>query len=476
VILVHGTIVTHDAGVGPQAGAVPGATVPGSAVPSGTVPSSAVPSAIIADGALRIEGERITHVGTSADLLTQFPQEERLDAMGQLVMPGFISAHTRPDHLFARALALLPGVVTLTTRRRALEAALSYEDVRYSTLLSCVNAIRTGTTTLFAYHTSPGVLAYSLDAVAEAVLQTGVRTCLSYGATERESATQARRGIEENARFAQRARREPLLAAAMGLDDVALMSPESLSTAVGAAALSGIGFHVTVGGNLTDDRDRRIARNVGLVALLKRLGVLGPRTVIVHPMDLTHAEMDLLREARIWLVANARGSLERPRSPEPLLTYRDHDLRLALGSSGPSTHMPCEMAALYLLYGQALDGHSLLSSRRDGVLARGLSIQDVLNMGISTNGALASAILGAPLGKLAPGALADIIIVDYPGPTEISAQNFGLHLLSLPDSGRVDTVIVHGRVLMRKGTIRTLDTERIIAHSRELAAALWRRL
>jgi cytosine/adenosine deaminase-related metal-dependent hydrolase len=89
---------------------------------------------------------------------------------------------------------------------------------------------------------------------------------------------------------------------------------------------------------------------------------------------------------------------------------------------------------------------------------------------------LASAILGAPVGKLAPGALADIILVDYPGPTEISAENLGLHLLSLPDSGRVDTVIVHGRVVMRRGAIRTLDAERIVARSRELAAALWRRL
>ncbi|MBC7235122.1 MAG: amidohydrolase family protein [Chloroflexi bacterium] len=444
LLIVHGTLITQDA-----------------------------ERRVIPDGALRLVRERIVEVGASTDLLARFPEEERFDAGGMLVMPGFISAHMRPDRAFARG--LMSGPAGAAAAWQALEAALGYEEIRYSTLLSCLNAIRSGTTTLFAYHTTPGVLEYSLDAVAEAVLQSGVRVCLSYGATERESATQARQGIEENARFARRARGEPLLAAAMGLDDVALLTPESLAAAVNAAALSGVGFHITVGGNLMEERERRIARNVGLVGLLKRIGVLGPRTLMAHPMDLTRAEMDTLREARVWMVAHPRASLDRPRSPEPLLFYREQGIRLVLGS-GPYTNMLCEMAALHLLYGQASDGHSLLAVRRDGVGSGGLTRQEVLDIGITNNGAMASLIFGDRLGQLSPGALADIILVSYPGPTAVTAENLPWHLLALADNARVDTVIIHGRIVMRKGVLRTLDEERILSRSRELAAALWARL
>ncbi len=49
---------------------------------------------IIPDGAVRIVEGRITAVGTSAELLAAFPADERLDAGGKVVLPGFVDPHT----------------------------------------------------------------------------------------------------------------------------------------------------------------------------------------------------------------------------------------------------------------------------------------------------------------------------------------------------------------------------------------------
>lgn len=49
---------------------------------------------VIADGAIVIQKGLIEAVGTSADLLRAYPEEERLDASGKVVMPGFIDPHT----------------------------------------------------------------------------------------------------------------------------------------------------------------------------------------------------------------------------------------------------------------------------------------------------------------------------------------------------------------------------------------------
>ena len=50
--------------------------------------------AIIPDGAVLVNGGRIAAVGSSAELLAAYPQEERLEAGGKVVMPGFVDPHT----------------------------------------------------------------------------------------------------------------------------------------------------------------------------------------------------------------------------------------------------------------------------------------------------------------------------------------------------------------------------------------------
>lgn len=49
---------------------------------------------IIPDGAVVVRGGRIYAVGSSAGMLAAYPHEERLDARGRVVMPGFVDPHT----------------------------------------------------------------------------------------------------------------------------------------------------------------------------------------------------------------------------------------------------------------------------------------------------------------------------------------------------------------------------------------------
>ncbi|MDK2980293.1 MAG: imidazolonepropionase [Chloroflexota bacterium] len=49
---------------------------------------------IIPDGAVLIEGETIAAVGDSTTLLSRYPNEERYDASGHAVLPGFVDPHT----------------------------------------------------------------------------------------------------------------------------------------------------------------------------------------------------------------------------------------------------------------------------------------------------------------------------------------------------------------------------------------------
>ena len=49
---------------------------------------------VITDGAVVVRGNTIEAVGASADLLRQFPQEERWDAAGSAALPALVDPHT----------------------------------------------------------------------------------------------------------------------------------------------------------------------------------------------------------------------------------------------------------------------------------------------------------------------------------------------------------------------------------------------
>ncbi|MBI4928061.1 MAG: imidazolonepropionase [Anaerolineae bacterium] len=49
---------------------------------------------LIVDGAVLVRGSHIEVIGSTTELLKQFPSEERIDASGRVVMPGFVDPHT----------------------------------------------------------------------------------------------------------------------------------------------------------------------------------------------------------------------------------------------------------------------------------------------------------------------------------------------------------------------------------------------
>ena len=72
-----------------------------------------------------------------------------------------------------------------------LDQALDEEAVRASAEVMLVDAIRHGTTTLIDHHASPNAIDGSLDVIADAVDQSGLRAVLCYEVTDRDG--QARR-------------------------------------------------------------------------------------------------------------------------------------------------------------------------------------------------------------------------------------------------------------------------------------------
>ncbi|HNM37300.1 MAG TPA: amidohydrolase family protein, partial [Anaerolineales bacterium] len=130
------------------------------------------PNRVLSNYAILIEGGKIKEIGTTKSLTAKHPKVKATDVNGQYVMPGGICAHTHFYGAFARGMAI-PGPAPkdfpeiLKKLWWPLDRSLDAEGVRYSALVSIVDAIKHGTTTLIDHHASPNTIDGSLDVIAD---------------------------------------------------------------------------------------------------------------------------------------------------------------------------------------------------------------------------------------------------------------------------------------------------------------------
>ncbi len=454
---------------------------------------------IVEDGAMLLRGGRIADLGGTAELRARYPAAEVLDAGGKIALPGMICAHTHFYGAFARGMAL-PGepatnfVQILQRLWWRLDKTLTLDDVYYSALVCLGDAIRHGTTTLIDHHASPNAIEGSLDIIAQAVQQAGLRACLCYEVTYRDGRERAVAGLRENERFIRSLvpspqspvpsqdqtpqstnhkseienRKSGLLAGLVGLHASLTLPDETLEGAAGLAKDLGVGCHIHVAEDKADQQDSLKKSGLRVVERLAKAGVLGPRSIAAHCVHVDAYEMDTLRQTGTWVVHNPRSNMNNAVGTAPVPAMLRRGIAVGLGNDGFSNDMFQELKVAYLLPKQASGD------------PRPLPADDVLRLAVTNNAALAAAIFAAgtpsPFGTLAIGAHADVILLDYAPPTPLTAENFPWHLVFGLAGSHVDTTIVGGRVLMRGRQLLTLDEAAIAARARVLAQRLWARI
>jgi putative selenium metabolism protein SsnA len=427
---------------------------------------------IIDNGAVRVEGAQIVDVGNSARLKAAYPGDEMVDAGGQLIMPGNICGHTHFYGAFARGMAIpgdpardFPEILAKLWWR--LDKALTLEDVRYSALVCLVDAIKHGTTTLIDHHASPNAIDGSLDAIATAVDEAGLRASLCYEVTDRDGPARARAGIAENIRFARSLASQAgssRLAASFGLHASLTLSDETLAGCAAAAGEPGLGFHVHAAEGVSDEEDSLCKSGKRVVERLNGAGILGPRSILVHCVHIDAWEMELLRDTGTWVTHQPRSNMNNAVGVAPVETMLRGGIKVALGNDGFSNNMWAEWKAAYLV-------HKLWHGD-----PRRMGGYDVIKMAVTNNAALARVFWpDLPLGEIAPGAGADLILVDYHPFTALTAGNLPWHILFGFEASAVTATMCAGRWLMRDRKLLTLDEAAIAARTRELSARTWQR-
>jgi len=224
-----------------------------------------------------------------------------------------------------------------------LDRALDAPSLRASARLYVAEAALHRTFALVDHHESPNLIEGSLDILADACAEFGVRALLCYGATERNGGRdEAKRGLDECRRFI-RDNRRPGVRGLVGLHAPFTVSDDTIRDAVALCHELSSVLHVHVAEDAVDVADARRRGYAGVVDRLDKLGALLPGSIFAHGVHLEPAEVELVRDRGVWLVQNPRSNRGNGVGYPRALVHSD---RVALGTDGYPADMDAERDAL----------------------------------------------------------------------------------------------------------------------------------
>lgn len=441
-------------------------------ITNGRIVTWGVPNEILEGESLLIQDGLIQDIGQEQKLKSAHPDEDVLDAQGQLVMPGLICAHTHFYGAFSRGMAV-PGEPArnfqeiLANLWWKLDKALDEDGVKYSALALLADATRYGCTTLFDHHASPNCIDGSLDIEADAVAESGLRASLCYEVTDRDGEERALAGIRENSRFISGIKAgsySPMLKAHFGLHASLTVSDQTLEKCVDENN-GRVGFHSHAAEGIVDQEDSLTRYGKRVVERFADAGVLGKETILAHGVHLTPNEIDLLAQSGTWLSHQPRSNMNNAVGVAPVEDMLKQGVNVCLGNDGFSNAMWQEWFFAYLI------------QKDQQADPRAMNGYDVIKIAGENNSRLATQTWGGlRIGKIEKGAAADIILVDYHPITPMHAGNLPWHILFGFRDGMVTSTIAGGRLVMKDRKLLLLDEAEIASKSREAASRCWNRV
>jgi cytosine/adenosine deaminase-related metal-dependent hydrolase len=245
--------------------------------------------------------------------------------------PGLVCAHHHLYSALARGMPAPPKVPVcfqeiLEQVWWRLDCALDLEMIRWSAMLGALEALEQGTTAIVDHHESPHAIEGSLQAIADACAEVGVRVVCTYGVTDRHGRDGARRGLEENRRFLKGGGR-----GLVGVHAAFTCHQETLEGAAGLAADFGVGVHI------------HVAEGPGDVAAADQLaGLTRDDWLLAHGVHLPDGH-----RLRGTILHNPRSNLNNAVGYADPRRFRQP---VALGTDGIGANMLEEFRLAYVLH------------------------------------------------------------------------------------------------------------------------------
>lgn len=416
------------------------------------------------DHGLRVADNRIVDIAPNQELKQRYPDEKIWDAVGQVLAPGFVDAHTHLYGVLAHGIPLekapsgfMPFLEDFWWP--LVENRLDAANICAATQLNCAAMIRSGISSFYDCVEAPNALPGVLAAQAEVVRQRGLRGILSFEATQRLSQANGLSGLNENYEFMKACQQSGgLVGGMMCFHTLFTCDAAFIRHAYQMAEQCGgmVHSHCSEGSYEPDYVFNR--HGVRPVEYYDQIGVLSERSLLSQCVQLDEKEIDLLarRKARVTHMPLSNCEVGGGIAPVPALV--DAGVMLGLGSDSYITDFFEVMRGAFLIHKANQQNPQVMPAELVWYLA--------------TEGG--AKVLGLDkVGRLAPGWKADLQVFNANLPTPLTEHNLLDQTLLYCHRTDVTGLMVDGMVLMRDGILLGLDEAALSRATWEAADRLW---
>jgi cytosine/adenosine deaminase-related metal-dependent hydrolase len=232
------------------------------------------------------------------------------------------------------------------------------------------------------------------------------------------------------------------------------LNDDTLDALRGLADEHAVGMHLHVAEDATDALDAERNKRTQLERRLERLSIARPDTVVAHAVELAPSIVDTLASSGAFIATNPRSN--RLHGTRVFSGTGEH---VALGTDGLDGDVLAEARAYALRHAEAKDN-----------LAREVGAR------IAAGQHLTSRVFGEPPPRVAPGARADLAVLDYDPMTPMTPSNLADHVSRGWSIANVRHTIAGGRFVLRDRTLTFIDERALVARARAAATRLWERM
>jgi len=423
-------------------------------------------------GYVRVVDGVITEIGAGAPA-KGVDKEESIDAAGCVLMPGLINAHTHLYQVLLRAvwedLELMPWLKRIYGCARVLRPEHFYAG----SLLGCIEAIRSGVTTVCEHNFLNPSPECALETI-RAIRDSGVRAV--FARTIMDAGEIVPDCTKEKPEEAFR-RIESILATHDGGTDLTFMTgpntppinttPGLLKEIRGFADDKAIGIsaHVAESKSVVETVRREHGKG-GVVEFLHQFGIPAKNSIFAHSVHVSNDEICILKETGTSVSHNPVSNMMLGDGVAPVVEMLRQGVNVVLGTDGAASN-----------HSQDLFDTMKAASLLQKVHHQDAGVIDpyaVLRM--ATSGGAKALGLDAICGTIEVGKRADLILVDIDRVHIQPVNDIFSQIVHCAKASDVQTVMVSGEILMQDRKLLRRDEKQILADARQANRDLMERV
>lgn len=408
---------------------------------------------LIENGEVIVDGNQIIYVGKAKENNKNIKYEREIDLDGNLLMPSFKNAHTHSAMTFGRSFSDdMPLQEWLYDKIFPLEDLLTGDDIYRLSKIAFLEYLTSGISACFDMYYFP-------ENMARASVETGFRTVMCGAVNNfKESVPLLEAYYNKYNNY------DELISYRLGFHAEYTTSVDIMRDIAKLAEKYEAPVFMHSSETMSETQECIHSTNKTPTELFDQLGLFNYGGGAFHSVWVDENDLDIYKKRGVYAVINSGSNCKLASGVAPVERMMQKDIKLALGTDGPSSNNALDMfREMYL---------TCVLQKIKNKDAASTPAEKVLEMA-TTGGAKCMGLDDCDC--IDTGKKADLIVIDLKRPSMQPIQNITKNLVYSGSKDCVKLTMVNGKILYENGDFPTLDIEKIYSEANEVVRRITKR-